>query len=301
MRISKNVLIYAVLLSCFVLSSSVKAQDETMTNQEVISLVKAGLSNSLIINKIHSSKNNFSLSADSMIDLKKAGVSDDVISAMLDAKNGQGGFSDSQPAAPQPQPQPQGASTATSEDDKALKQVDEPGIYILENGKMLLIEPTVFSGTKTNPLGGIMTYGIKKTKMRAKVRGKAANMQISAAQPVFYFVFNPEYKNSGATMAGGMWWGLPATSPAEFMMVEMAVKDASREAVVGEYGTFSGMSTGARDKDVREYSFQKLRPGVYRVVPKSNLAPGEYCFYYAATISGLGIGGGKIFDFGIKK
>jgi hypothetical protein len=79
----------------------------------------------------------------------------------------------------------------------------------------------------------------------------------------------------------------------------MNVKEASREAVMGEYGAFTGMSTGARDQDIREYSFEKIKPGVYKVTPKSNLAPGEYCFYYAATVVGLGFAGGKVFDFSV--
>ena len=101
-------------------------------------------------------------------------------------------------------------------------------------------------------------------------------------------------------MAGNLWWGMPATSPAEFMLVQMNVKEASREAVMGEYGAFTGMSTGARDQDIREYSFEKIKPGVYKVSPKTNLAPGEYCFYYAATVVGLGFAGGKVFDFSVK-
>ena len=84
------------------------------------------------------------------------------------------------------------------------------------------------------------------------------------------------------------------------MMVHMNVKEASREAVLGEYGAWTGASMGARDRDIREYSFEKVKTGIYKVVPKTNLAPGEYCFYYAGTVTGIGFAGGKIFDFGVK-
>jgi len=83
-------------------------------------------------------------------------------------------------------------------------------------------------------------------------------------------------------------------------MVHMTVKEASREAVLGEYGAWTGASMGARDQDIREYSFEKVKTGIYKVVPKTNLARGEYCFYYAGTVTGIGFAGGKIFDFGIK-
>ena len=78
--------------------------------------------------------------------------------------------------------------------------------------------------------------------------------------------------------------GYAATSPAEFMMIIMKQKENSREAVLGEVG-ITGMSTGAPDKFIREYSFEKIKPGVYKVVPKVDLVPGEYCFYTHQRIS----------------
>ena len=139
----------------------------------------------------------------------------------------------------------------------------------------------------------MMTYGIKKAKIRAVIRGKSANMQVISKRPDFYFVFGRDYGNAGAAMSG--FGGYAATSPAEFMMVSMAVKENSREAVLGEIGAFS-TSTGASDKDVREYSFDKIKSGIYKVMPKTDLANGEYCFFYAGN-SGAG---SKVYDFGVK-
>lgn len=284
---------FAIILACvFALSTS--AQENPMTNADVVSLLKAGLPATVVVSKIRTSKTNFDTSTNAILALNKDGVPSDVISAMLETK---GGYSES-PTPPKNSGSP--AAPPTDDSDPALRGITEPGIYVYQDGKMSAIEPTVFSGTKMNPLASVMTYGLAKMKIKAKVRGSGANMRIANAQPVFYFVFNPDFKNSGAVMAG-TWLGLPATSPAEFMMVQMAVKSASREATIGSYQLFSGSNTGADDKDVREYKFDKVRPGIYKVVPKSSLATGEYCFYYAADVSGLGISGGKIFDFGIAK
>src|SRR4051794_31712610 len=76
----------AVML--FGLGSAVVAQDETLTNSEVISLTKAGLSQSLIIGKIRTTKSRFDLSTDGLISLKQAGVSDEILTAMMEAKSG---------------------------------------------------------------------------------------------------------------------------------------------------------------------------------------------------------------------
>lgn len=177
--------------------------------------------------------------------------------------------------------------------EKHLKQIAEPGIYLFEDGKMSMFEPAVYSGTKGSFWKTALTYGIAKSKIRAIVRGKSANMQVSSRRPEFYFVFSREFSNPGAVMSG--FGGYSATSPNEFMMIAMVVKGNSREATVGEFGAFSS-STGVADKEIREYSFEKIKPGLYKVVPKTDLTPGEYCFFYAGT----GGAGGKVFDFSVK-
>ncbi len=74
---------------CFVfvtitLCVTVFAQPETITNNEVLRLTRAGLSENLIIRKIKNSDVKFTLRADDLIDLKKAGVTDRVIEIMMD-------------------------------------------------------------------------------------------------------------------------------------------------------------------------------------------------------------------------
>src|SRR5215211_7505354 len=73
---------------CLSLSTTSPAQDGVMINDEVISLTKAGLSPSIIIGKIRTGKSNFDLSTDSLIKLKQAGIADDIVAAMLEAKSG---------------------------------------------------------------------------------------------------------------------------------------------------------------------------------------------------------------------
>ncbi len=58
------------------------AQEEVLTNEAVIKLVKAGLQDGLIANKILTSKVNFDLSTEGLLALKKAGVSDYLVQVM---------------------------------------------------------------------------------------------------------------------------------------------------------------------------------------------------------------------------
>jgi hypothetical protein len=282
----------------FIQINSAQTKREALTNAKIIEMVKLGLDDEIIVEKIRQSECQCDTSTGGLAQLKTAKVSNAIIMAMLGSSPGSRTDGDRNKNNSSNLPVRENVAKSGNADEKALSKISEPGIYLFENGEMKAIEPSVFSGTKMNPLMGALTYGIKKTKYRAKVRGKSANMQTAGTQPEFYFVFNPEYKNSGAAMAG-LFWGMPATSPAEFVMVQMKQKEASREAVMGEYGTFTGMSMGARDEDIREYSFEKIKPGIYKVVPKTALGTGEYCFYYAGNVVGIGFAGGKVFDFTI--
>jgi hypothetical protein len=78
----------AMLLSCCTIAVSGQSKTETVTNQTVIDLTKAGLSNYLIISKINTSSVKFDLSSNALVGLKKQGVKDDVIAAMMNKENG---------------------------------------------------------------------------------------------------------------------------------------------------------------------------------------------------------------------
>src|SRR5688572_14255818 len=81
---------FVVLISAVCLGASLNAfaQPETLTNNDIVSLVKAGLSTSIIVNKIRTSKTDFDLTTDGLIGLKQAGVTDEVVGAMFESKNG---------------------------------------------------------------------------------------------------------------------------------------------------------------------------------------------------------------------
>ena len=64
------------------LSPAAVAQ-ETLTNQSVVEMVKAGLSERVIIAKIRTSPTNFDTRTDALIALKNNGVSEQVIEAIM--------------------------------------------------------------------------------------------------------------------------------------------------------------------------------------------------------------------------
>src|SRR5215469_7792699 len=65
------------------LAMSVVHAQEVMTNDSVITMVKAGLPDSVIIAKIRASERKFDTSTDGLVKLKTAKVPDSVIEAMI--------------------------------------------------------------------------------------------------------------------------------------------------------------------------------------------------------------------------
>ncbi len=75
---------YSILVVVFISSTpAVKAQS-TLTNQSIISLVKAGLDKSTILATVNNAPSKFDVSATAIINLKKQGVPAEIINAMIE-------------------------------------------------------------------------------------------------------------------------------------------------------------------------------------------------------------------------
>jgi hypothetical protein len=264
---------------------------QAMSNDSVIKLVKAGLSDDLIVSTINAQPGSYDTSMDGIIALKTAGASDKVVGAVLLKSSG------SAPAGVAPAT----ASAGTNPDDPAAPH--EAGIYIYSEtappgSKMTMLEPNVYTQGKT---GGIfasaMTYGIAKMKMKAVLRGAHANARVSDPQPVFYFYF--EDTQAGLSHATGLFSG--TTTPNEYTLLKFDVKGETRETVTGQMNAFGG-SGGTDDKAVTNFTYTKLRPGVYKVMLNAALQPGEYGFISSGGSVGIGAYAGttnsRVFDFG---
>ncbi len=78
-----------VFMCCLLLSSVTASAEETLTNRSVERMVAAGLSPGIITSKIKATKNNFDVSTDTILQLKKNGINDDIIQAMVEAGGNQ--------------------------------------------------------------------------------------------------------------------------------------------------------------------------------------------------------------------
>lgn len=264
------------------------ASAETLDNNSVITLTSAGLGDEAIVAKIKASTSNFELSTDQLLALRAKGVSSRVIAAMIEASN---------PKAAAPQ------SSTTSPDP----MIPHPaGVYLFadqgEAARMVRIDATVTNQAKTGGIFGYaLTGGIASMSIKAAIQNDTARVQTAMTTPVFYFFFdesNQSTQGTVATWASGT--AATVTTPNEFTLIELIKKKGRREARVGSMN-IGGAKTGVMDKDRLAFTYELVRPGVFKVTPSATLKPGEYGFIY--SLAGGGANGAltaRIFDFSIK-
>ncbi len=276
-----------MLAVSFCFASSAFGQEEMMTNDEVITLSGAGLNKSIIVNKIKTSKTNFDLSTDALIKLKKAGISDEVVTAMLEAKSGRSMAATASAAA------------ANNGDPNDPNTPHGFGLYLYEekNGvrKMTQLAPNVSAQNRTGGLfTSSLTYGIGKVKTKANLPGTTAKLQIQETTPVFYFYL--DNKSGGLNTSSGV----PSTTN-EFTLIRFNVRSDNREVTIAKGNAF-GAKGGLSDEYVMPFDAQDLGSGIFKVTPKTALKNGEYGFYLinsGGSNTGSAVGA-KFFDFGVK-
>lgn len=267
---------------------AISLAQQVLNNDSVVKMVKAGLSDDVVVATINSSPGQYTTNPDGLIALKQAGVTDKVIAAMITK-----GSAGSTPSSPPTQP-------AVSNDPNDPRSPHEAGIWVNGRGKMVELEPSVYSSGKTGGmLATAMTYGIAKTKIKAVIRNAHSNTRVSDPGAAFYFYF--EVTEAGLSNASTPFGG--TTTPNEYVLIKFDVKNNSRETVTGKLNAY-GASGGVDDKTAVDFTYEKLSPGVYKVTPKKALEKGEYGFMSpmgGAAVSPYGAAAtsNKVFDFGV--
>jgi hypothetical protein len=271
-----------ILLLLFFKNAAAQATD-TLTNEKVVKLLKAGFSKDVLKSKISASTTKFDVSTDGLIKLKKAGVSDDIINHMI-----------SKPT--------ESNNSTPNQNSNQGNQVSSnlnlaSGIYYKTiKPEYMEIEPSVLTGDKSDRTIQAIFGGVFNSKNSATLSGKKSSFDIFENSPVFTFVFDTASK--GNLNDDNNRWFSNARSPKEFLIVKMTVniKKNSREILVGKDNAFNSNS-GIDDKFVIQFISKKLSNGVYEVVPEKPLSEGEYCIMFA---QGIKRGeSSKVFDFSI--
>jgi hypothetical protein len=270
------------LVLCALCSYGQSAPEPQLTKDSIVQMAKAGLPDDVIVSKIKSQATPPSFSTDDLIALKAAGVSDSVIRALVSPTP----KDDPAPAAAPP--------SAPAGDPNDPLSAHDPGIYLMtqtrENGRRMVLIERVGSGrVKTaHILKFVMTDGIAKAQIRALVPGAQAPARADT-KPEFYMYFPPNGNLGSADMI---------SNPSQFSLLRLEKKKDHRETTVAKQG-LGRASAGVDEKKSFEFSAERIRSYVYKVTPNASLKAGEYAFVAATGISGMTSSQVAIYDFGV--
>ncbi len=251
-----------VLLAWLVFPSASFAQ-ETVNNQTIIDLQKAGMSKTIITSKINGSNCTFDISTNGLIALKKGGVPDDIISLIMDKAN-----------TPPPASNDQNNNSNNNNNSQGGETSLAPGLYYFDasQNQYLEIDAAALSNNKSGGLGESALRSVSplfNAKIKESISGTEANLKVKNTKPLFVFVIDVDNGKSGPNVR----------SPNEFMLVKMKQGKNDRELVVGKANSI-GSDQGIDDKQKVQFTYSKVQRGLYEVSPNATLLVGEYCFIY---------------------
>jgi len=261
MKMTRVVLVLTlVAVMALSLPGATSLAQEVLTNDSVVQMIKAGLPEGVVIAKIRSTATKFDLRTESLVSLKKNGVSDKVLEAMMAPGSPATGAQAAAPAAAVP-----AAAAATG----ALR--DRDTIYHVIAGNYVEMFATS-ANLETN-------MAFFQSKSEVVLEGRKSKYRIADKQPVFLST-----------------WG-PTDAPLVKLKPGDSNDDRNLKISSGAFMPFGGtQKMGVRNEDKIAINIERDARGFYKVTPAAPLPPGEYGFILA---SGFGAGVGKIFDFGV--
>jgi hypothetical protein len=264
---------------------------EILTNEVIIKMASAKISKKIILSKIKTSNNNFDLKSDALIKLTENKISEDVVMAIMDAKNKQV----VEMAKPEIKKIPKKFNKPTD-----LSKISNPGIYYFDGNSntFLKLDPNVFSAVKVS--GGILNSafsGMFKVKSKASLNGNNANFQFNDQEVSFYFYFSKK-QNNGKDLELDLFE--TTESPNEYTLAKFKTYNDKniREIEMGSSNA-DGASYGINQDQIISFKYEKISQNLYRIYFPKPLVNGEYCFMPTVNSSTQGKSS-KMYDFSIK-
>jgi len=245
------------------------AQD-ALTNDSVVKMLKAGLSEDLVVAAINSKPGNYDTSVDGMIALKSAGASDKVISAIVLKGTG---------AAPAPAMAAPAAATGSG----LPPGIDEVGVYYQDKtGAWTALMPEVVNFKTGGVLKSLATNGLIKGDINGHLQGPTAKTVLTL--PVTFAVYVPE-----------------GTAITEYQLLRLRPSGGQSREFRSITGGIVHASGGAA-RDAVAFDSTKLAPRVYTITLKQDAGKGEYGILPpGATSSSNMASGGKMYTISVPE
>jgi hypothetical protein len=266
-------------VSLFFVAVLASAQ-QALNNDSIIKLAKAGLSDDVIVATINASPAAYDTSANGLIALKTAGVSDKVVATLI-TRNA-GGTAPSSDAAGSAAAPPASAPAAAAAGGVPAG-VDSVGVYYRsKDGMWNEVDAEVVNFKTGGVLKHVGSLGIVKGDLNGNIGGIASRLPLTIPAEFIFYV--PE-----------------GTSPGEYQLLKLRINKDNREfrSVTGGVAHESG---GAQRDDV-EYTSRKIAPRIYEITLSTGIVPAQYGFLPPVEAgSGKNMASsGKIYTFSIKE
>jgi hypothetical protein len=238
-----------------------------LTNDDIVKMAKAGLGEGILLSTIKAQPGRYTTTPNDLMALKGAGISDNVIAAMIEKA-----------AASASAPIPAGAAGNLAVTPQAAPgPVNEVGVYYMKNDAWADLAPEVVN-FKTGGVGKhIGSLGIVKGDVNGRVNGDHSRTGLTL--PAIILVYTPE--------------GVAIT---EYQLLRLRENRDAREfrTVTGGVMHVSGGAT----RDLVQFESKKMAPRTYEIV-LSNLGAGEYGLLPPAGNDSTSSSGriGKIYSF----
>ncbi len=273
----------AILIIVLLLLGPVLYAQETLNNQTVIKLVKAGLSEDLIVTTINSSAGNYDTSANGLIALKKAGATDKEIAAIVVKSSGASVSAPAAAPAPVNQAPAGSASKGLVFPLGALPAgVDSIGVYYLgkDGLKWQEVAAEVVNFKAAGALKHYASAGVLKGEMMGIVGGNRSSLLLKA--PASFILYVPEGR-----------------VPGEYQLLHLHANADSREFRAANGGIVH--DAGGALRDVTDFTAKKIAPRVYLIEFTEDMDRGEYGFLppSEAQVGGSIPTASKIYSFSI--
>lgn len=248
-------IVAACLLTCAALAQ------QALTNDAVVKMVKGGLSDAVIVQMIQSQPGSYTVTPDSMMTLKKDGVSDQILAAMAaKSSSGSGGATPVQPS-----------TTASSYDDL------DTGVYRKVKGEWVGVSTEAVNWKTGGVLKSIASDGIVKGDVNGHLKG--GNSPTVVNSPLEFLIKAPD--NMEAT---------------DFQLVHFHDKSNQREFRTATGGVFH--ASGGASRDAVAFDEKKIAKHTYLVTLTSVTTPGEYGFLSPGLSNSTASGStGKAYTF----
>lgn len=258
----------SVMASAAILSGRLSVQ-EVLTNEAIVKMVKAGLSDKTIVTVIQQQPANFSVKPEDLLLLKEAGVPTAVIEAMVakaSRETGETGRPGASPAAPQ-----------SGGGQLGVPPVTEAGVYYKKGEQWVELLPEVVNWRTGGVLKTIVTAGLVSGDVNGFILGP--NSRNAVKTPVEFLIYAPE--------------GIAIT---EYQLLRLRQKSDRREFRTVTGGVLH--ASGGATRDLVPFEGKKIAPRMWTVI-LPNLGPGEYGFLAPGAVSAQHAGAqlGKMYTF----